>query len=72
MNNDGDVEISHPIVKDFLENKFHTTSLDIDMNNEIKDFLLKELQVANSPLEEQLSALDSQYNKNTGTSQFYR
>lgn len=48
---------------DFLENKFHTTSLDIDMNNEIKDFLLKELQVDNSPLEEQLSALDSQYNK---------
>ena len=48
---------------DFLENKFHTTSLDIDMNNEIKDFLLKELKVDNSTLEEQLSALDSQYNK---------
>ena len=48
---------------DFLENKFHTTLLDIDMNNEIKDFLLKELHVDNSPLEEQLSALDSQYNK---------
>lgn len=48
---------------DFLENKFHTTSLDIAMNNEIKDFLLKELKVDNSALEEQLSALDSQYNK---------
>ena len=48
---------------DFLENKFHTTKLDIAMNNEIKDFLLKELKVDNSTLEEQLSALDSQYNK---------
>lgn len=48
---------------DFLENKFHTTKLDIDMNNEIKDFLLKELNVDNSTLEEQLSALDSQCNK---------
>lgn len=48
---------------DFLENKFHTTSFDIAMNNEIKDFLLKELKVDNSALEEQLSALDSQYNK---------
>lgn len=48
---------------DFLENKFHTTLLDKDMNNEIKDFLLKELQVENSPLEEQIAALDSQYNK---------
>lgn len=48
---------------DFLENKFHTTSLDIAMNNEIKDFLLKELNVDNSTLEEQLSALDSQRNK---------
>ncbi len=48
---------------DFLENKFHTTPLDIVMNNEIKDFLLKELQVENSPLEEQISALDSQLDK---------
>lgn len=48
---------------DFLENKFHTTKLDIAMNNEIKDFLLKELNVDNSTLEEQLSALDSQRNK---------
>ena len=48
---------------DFLENKFHTTSLDIAMNNEIKDILLKELNVDNSTLEEQLSALDSQRNK---------
>ena len=48
---------------DFLENKFHTTKLDKDMNNEIKDFLLKELKVDNSTLEKQLSVLDSQYNK---------
>ena len=48
---------------DFLENKFHTTSLDLDMNNEIKDFLLKELKVDNSTLEKQLSVLDSQRNK---------
>ena len=48
---------------DFLENKFHTTLLDTAMNNEIKDFLLKELKVDNSTLEKQLSVLDSQYNK---------
>lgn len=48
---------------DFLENKFHTTLLDTAMNNEIKDFLLKELKLDNSTLEKQLSVLDSQYNK---------
>ena len=48
---------------DFLANKFHTTLLDTAMNNEIKDFLLKELKVDNSTLEKQLSVLDSQYNK---------
>ena len=48
---------------DFLENKFHTSLLDIDMNNEIKDFLLKELQVDNRPLEEQVKALENQYDK---------
>ena len=48
---------------DFLENKFHTTSLDKDMNNEIKELLLKELHVENSPMEEQIQALENQYEK---------
>lgn len=48
---------------DFLENKFHTSLLDNNMNNEIKDFLLKELLIDNKPLEEQIAALSSQYEK---------
>ncbi len=48
---------------DFLENKFHTTLLDTEMNKDIREFLLKELQIGSMPLEEQISALDSQYKK---------
>lgn len=48
---------------DFLENKFHTSPKDEDMNNEIKDFLLKELQIADKPYEEQIAALNNQRKK---------
>ncbi|WP_311140314.1 PD-(D/E)XK nuclease family protein [Porphyromonas endodontalis] len=48
---------------DFLENKFHTTLLDTEMNKDIREFLLKELQIESKPLEEQISDLDSQYEK---------
>ena len=48
---------------DFLENKFHTTLLDTEMNKDIREFLLKELQIGSMPLDEQISALDSQYKK---------
>ena len=48
---------------DFLENKFHTTLLDAEMNKDIREFLLKELQIESKPLEEQISALGSQYEK---------
>ncbi len=48
---------------DFLENKFHTTLLDTEMNKDIREFLLKELQIESKPLEEQISALGSQYEK---------
>lgn len=48
---------------DFLENKFHTSSLDTIMNSEVKTFLLKELQIENKSLEEQISALSNQYEK---------
>lgn len=48
---------------DFLENKFHTTLLDRDMNNEIKELLLKELHVENKSMEEQIQALENQYVK---------
>ena len=48
---------------DFLENKFHTTSLDKDMNKEIKELLLKELNIENASAEEQIQALENQYEK---------
>ena len=48
---------------DFLENKFHTTLLDTEMNKDIREFLLKELQIESKPLEGQISDLDSQYEK---------
>lgn len=48
---------------DFLENKFHTSPLDKNMNNEIKNLLLKELQIEDKPLEEQIAALSNQYGK---------
>ena len=48
---------------DFLENKFHTTLLDAEMNKDIREFLLKELQIESKSLEEQISALGSQYEK---------
>ena len=48
---------------DFLENKFHTTLLDTEMNKDIREFLLKELQIESKSLEEQISALGSQYEK---------
>lgn len=48
---------------DFLENKFHTTLLYRDMNNEIKELLLKELHVENKSMEEQIQALENQYVK---------
>ena len=48
---------------DFLENKFHTTLLDTEMNKDIRKFLLKELQIESKPLDKQISKLDSQYEK---------
>lgn len=48
---------------DYLETKFHTSPLDKNMNSEIKNLLLKELQVVNKPLEEQIAALANQYDK---------
>lgn len=48
---------------DYLGNKFHTSHLDIDMNNEIKTFILKGLKAENKPLEEQITALDAECGK---------
>ena len=48
---------------DFLENKFHTSPLDKNMNSDIKKLLLKELQIEDKPLEEQIAALSSQDEK---------
>ena len=48
---------------DFLENKFHTSPLDKNMNNEIKQFLLKELQIEGKSYNEQIAALDNQHEK---------
>lgn len=48
---------------DFLENKFHTTLLDTEMNKDIREFLLKELKIESMPLDKQISKLDSQYEK---------
>lgn len=48
---------------DFLENKFHTSPLDMNMNNEIKQFLLKELQIEGKSYDEQIAALDNQQEK---------
>ena len=48
---------------DFLENKFHTSPLDKNMNNEIKQFLLKELQIEGKSYDEQIAALDNQQEK---------
>lgn len=48
---------------DFLEQKFHTSPLDKKMNKEIKDLLLKELQIEGKSNQEQINALDTQYDK---------
>ena len=48
---------------DFLENKFHTSPIDKNMNNEIKDFLLKELQIEGKSFQEQMTALNCQREK---------
>lgn len=48
---------------DFLGNKFHTSPLDKNMNNEIKQFLLKELQIEGKSYDEQIAALDNQQEK---------
>lgn len=48
---------------DFLENKFHTSQIDKDMNNEIKDFILKGLHVEDESFHKQIEALDKQIDK---------
>ena len=48
---------------DFLETKFHTSQLDNNMNTEIKNLLLKELQIEDKPLEKQIEVLTNQYDK---------
>ncbi len=48
---------------DFLENKFHTSPIDKNMNNEIKNFILKELHIEDKPFQEQMVALASQQDK---------
>ena len=48
---------------DFLENKFHTSQSDKAMNKEIKELLLKELQIENISAEKQIEALDMQASK---------
>lgn len=48
---------------DFLENKFHTSQFDKNMNNEIKDLILKELHIEGKSFQEQMSALDDQRDK---------
>lgn len=48
---------------DFLEHKFHTSSSDRNMNNEIKDMILKELHIESKSFEEQMEALNNQREK---------
>lgn len=48
---------------DFLENKFHTSLIDKNMNNEIKDIILKELHIEGKSFQEQMTALESQRDK---------
>lgn len=48
---------------DFLENKFHTSKIYKDMNNEIKALILKELQIEGKSIEEQITALGNQREK---------
>lgn len=48
---------------DFLENKFHTSKLYNDMNNEIKALILKELKIEGKSIEEQITALGNQRDK---------
>ena len=48
---------------DFLETKFHNSPLDKNMNNEIKQLILKELAIEGKSFEEQMDALNSQSKK---------
>lgn len=48
---------------DFLDSKFNTSLLDKAMNNEIKELLLKELQIADKSLGEQIAVLENQRDK---------
>ena len=48
---------------DFLEQKFHTSPLDKKMNDEVRNFILKELHVEDKPYKEKIAALDNQLDK---------
>lgn len=48
---------------DFLETKFHNSPLDKNMNNEIKQLILKELAIEGKSFEEQMDALNNQSKK---------
>ena len=48
---------------DFLESKFNTSLLDKAMNNEIKELILKELQIADKSRGEQIAVLENQRDK---------
>ncbi|MCL3854237.1 MULTISPECIES: PD-(D/E)XK nuclease family protein [Bacteroidales] len=48
---------------DFLEQKFHTSPLDKNMNNEIKNLIIKELHIEDKSFEEQMNALENQRTK---------
>lgn len=62
---DGEPHISSALDQyiDFLEHKFHTSPSDQIMNKEIKNLILKELQIENKPFNEQIEAIDNQRNK---------
>lgn len=48
---------------DFLENKFHTSKIYIDMNCEIEKLLFKELHIEGKSIDEQIIALNNQHDK---------
>lgn len=48
---------------DFLEHKFHISPLDKIMNKEIKNLILKELQIENKSFEEQIEVINNQRDK---------
>lgn len=63
INNEPHVSSALDQYIDYLEQKFHTSLLDKDMNNEIRNTIITELQLKDKSFDEQMNVLENQLEK---------